>query len=94
MAQAADADDADAVAGLEDVDQRVVDGRAGALQRDGGERRQGVGDAVQVRLLPHVVGAEGAGGEGGFAVDVAVGAVDFVAGEAEGAFAAGLCGVG
>jgi hypothetical protein len=48
------------------------------------------GDLVQVRLVADVVGAEGAGGEGGFAVDVAGGAVDVATGEAEGAFAAGL----
>ena len=40
--------------------------------------------------MPDVVGAKSAGGEGGFAVDVAVGAVDVVAGKAERAFPAGL----
>lgn len=90
MAQAAEADEADALAGPQHVDEAAVDGGAGALQRRGVARRQGRGDLVQVRLVADVVGAEGAGGEGGFAVDVAGGAVDVAAGEAEGALAAGL----
>ena len=94
MAQAADADDADALSGLEDVDQAVVDGRAGALQRRGVHRGQRVRDLVQVGFGADVVVGEGAGAEGGFAVDVAVGAVDVLAREAEAAFAAGLFGRG
>ena len=90
VAQAADADDADALSGLEDVDQAVVDGRAGALQRRGVHRGQRVRDLVQVGFGADVIVGEGAGAEGGFAVDVAVGAVDVLAREAEAAFAARL----
>jgi hypothetical protein len=59
--QAADADDADALAGLDDFHEAVVDGRAGALQRRGVGGGQAVGDLVQVGLEADVVVGEGAG---------------------------------
>ncbi len=90
VAEATDAYDADAVAWLENVDEAVVDGSAGALQRSGDGAGQVVWDGVQVGFGADVVAGEGAGAEGGFAIDVAGVAVDVAAGEAVGAFAAGL----
>lgn len=90
MAQAADAQHADAHAGLVVRLQRAVDGRAGALERrrDGG--RHGVGDLVHVAFAGDVVGCEGAVAVAPHAVDVALVAHDVVAREAVFACAAAL----
>jgi hypothetical protein len=90
VTQAADTDDADAETGLDDVDEGRIDGCAGALQGCGVRGRHVGGDLVQIGFLPDVVVCKGPGGEGGFAVDVAGVAEDFLARQAEFAFSAAL----
>lgn len=89
VAEAADADDADRVSGL-DAEQRGEDGRAAALQRRGVLGRQRVGNGVQEGLAPHgLFGEATLVGLGDAAVHLARGAVGLVTREALLAQAAG-----
>jgi hypothetical protein len=90
MAQPADPNDPNAVAGHGVGRDGVVDGGAGALQRRGFSGGNRVWDWVYVGLGPDVVVPEGAFVGGGVGVDVAGETHCFMAGEAVFAFSAAL----